>query len=57
MVKYHPISTSRIGHAIKLGSVWLNCHSSEIPRPEVLDGSEVLKAMGGWKREGFAFCE
>jgi len=57
MVKYHSAGTGRIGHVIKLGSVGLNFHSSEIPRPEVLDGSGALKALSGWKREGFAFCE
>ena len=46
MVKYHPTSTSRTGHAIKLGSVGLNFG------PEVLlDGRGVLKALRGWIQE------
>ena len=44
-------------------SIWLDCHSSEIPTLEtgvaakVLDGGGALEALSGWKREGIAFCE
>ena len=63
IVKSHSTSARGIGHAVKLRSVGLDCHCSEIPALEtdvaekVLDGGGALEALSDWKREGFAFCE
>ena len=63
MIKYHPTSTSRMKHVIKLRSVWLDCHSSEI---QVLEKDVVGESVGWWGRIGgieqlktgrIAFCE
>ena len=63
MVKSHPSSDRRVGHAIKLESFEFACHSSGIPALEtdvaekVLDGGGASEALSGWKREEFAFRE
>ena len=48
MVKSHPTSTSQIGHAIKLGSIGLDCQPSEIRALETdVAEKEALSGRSG----------